>query len=107
MRKQLLIIFSLVFFNFNLFGQLVKPSLESFNLGWGWFNLRLTGNTIVPKFVDWQVKDKIRDKIIFQTSCDTTTCPLSCPGEFFADQKDVREKLIIGCKDANFFEAKV
>ena len=107
MRKQLLIIYSLVFLNYSLFGQLVKPSLESFNLGWGWFNLRLTGNTVVPKFVDWQVKDKIRDKIIFQTSCDNTTCPLSCPGEFFADQKDVREKLIIGCKDANFFEAKV
>ncbi len=107
MNKYFLIVASYFVSFSSLSAQLNKPIIEPFNIGWGWFNLRISGTQIAPKAVEWQVIEKNLNQIVFSTSCDNTICSSNCLNGLFGDQKDTREKLIVGCKSNTTYTAKV
>lgn len=87
MNKYFLIVASYFVSFSSLSAQLNKPIIEPFNIGWGWFNLRISGTQIAPKAVEWQVIEKNLNQIVFSTSCDNTICSSNCLNGLFGDQK--------------------
>lgn len=106
MMKQLKLILLITMSTQLSFGQLSQPKIGAFNVGWGWFNLRMTGTAIAPKTVDWEVIETNSGNLVFSSACNKSVCPIDCINPFYADQYDIREKLIIGCKDGMTYRAR-
>ncbi len=81
--------------------QLQKPILSASNVDWGWFNLKLNTFSVVPSATQWYIREKDSGNVVLDTKCNqraSAECQAWCKNDFYADERDVREKLIQGCK---------
>ena len=92
---------------FPCFAQLSKPSIEAPNVGWGWFNLRMSDNSVKPVATDWYLFDPAKNQVVLKTQCDPSMCNELCRGEYDGDSYDIREKLVIGNTPGQNYIAKV
>lgn len=92
--------------------QLAQPTLTAENIGWGWFDMRMTGNSITPTGTHWLVTSDDGSRILFDTwrhraECEQEIFPGVIGGDFVADTRDLTTKSILGCHENMAFVARV
>lgn len=92
--------------------QLAQPTLSAENVGWGWFDLRMTGNSITPTGTHWLITNEDGTQTLFDSwrhraECEQEIFPGVIEGDFVADTRDLTSKSILGCHDNRTFVANV
>jgi hypothetical protein len=112
-RYSITIIFTaLLLYTTAAYSQLAKPTLSAENVGWGWFDLKMTENSITPSSTHWVITNDDGSFTLFdswrnRTACDSEVFAGRIPNDFIADTRDLTSKKIIGCPDNRTFIAKV
>lgn len=106
------ILAALVWCPTTMHAQLSQPTLASENVGWGWFDLRMTGNSITPTGTHWLITNEDGSFVLFDSwrhrrECDTQVFDGRIPTDFVADSRDLTYKRIIGCADNRVYIARV
>jgi len=92
--------------------QLAKPTIAAENVGWGWFDLRMTDNSISPSGTHWLITNADGSQVVFDTwrrraDCDGEVFPGRIASDFVADTRDLTSKSIIGCAANTQYLARV